>query len=358
MWQAHTVLLEQQHASFFQPAMVSRVSCYPFFKGQHFQSIKFPFFKGIQGYCKISLLQGYPGPEHPTCLLHWYPRPEHQTFCFKGIQVQSITLPLLQGYQGQSIKFPFLKGIQRQRLQLPFFKGQRRTPARCPRTSPWSEGGAGESYTLVPLWHSTFWLQPLGWCWRWGKKSCPQNLHWRSTRCPLDSDTCCFPPNVEKNEICRPCGKAASLPPPPIDWGGGRCPGTLWQGWKPLSIFQWLRQCLVHQRCRPLFASVPCSPACTSHGRCKDPAWTGIPRAVLGGGVWTHSPWCSRWGMQSGDAWGLWTYLTWGWSILFCFPVFCMHPADSPIAPPVSLELIFLSAMPIEVAEIMAHWSQ
>lgn len=64
--------------------MVSRVSCYPFFKGQHFQSIKFPFFKGIQGYCKISLLQGYPGPEHPTCLLHWYPRPEHQTSLFQG----------------------------------------------------------------------------------------------------------------------------------------------------------------------------------------------------------------------------------------------------------------------------------
>ena len=69
---------------FFQPAMVSRVSCYPFFKGQHFQSIKFPFFKGTQGYCKISLLHGYPGPEHPTCLLHWYPRPEHQTSLFQG----------------------------------------------------------------------------------------------------------------------------------------------------------------------------------------------------------------------------------------------------------------------------------
>lgn len=125
-------------ASNFPSSRVSKaIAKFPFFKGIQGQSIQLAFCIGIQGQ-SIKLLS------------------------FKGIQVQSITLPLLQGYQRQSIKFPFLKGIQRQRLQLPFFKGQRRTPARCPRTSPWSEGGAGESYTLVPLWHSTFWLQPLG----------------------------------------------------------------------------------------------------------------------------------------------------------------------------------------------------
>ena len=128
MWQAHAVLLEQQHASFFQPATpFSKVNI---FKASNFPSsrvskaiAKFPFFKGIQGQSiQLAFCIGIQGQSI-------------KLLSFKGIQVQSITLPLLQGYQRQSIKFPFLKGIQRQRLQLPFFKGQRRTPARCPQTS-------------------------------------------------------------------------------------------------------------------------------------------------------------------------------------------------------------------------------
>ena len=35
----------------------------------------------------------------------------------------------------------------------------------------------------------------------------------------LFGSTCCFPPSVGKNESCSPCGKAASLPPPPIENG-------------------------------------------------------------------------------------------------------------------------------------------
>ena len=35
----------------------------------------------------------------------------------------------------------------------------------------------------------------------------------------LFGSTCCFPPSVGKHESCSPCGKAASLPPPPIENG-------------------------------------------------------------------------------------------------------------------------------------------